>query len=175
VNIKTAEIRHEGGMRFVATTGSGHSIVFDDRADDTGPGPTETIAAALGACTAMDVASIALKKRQDVTSYAIHVRAEQRDEYPRVFTSVDIVHEIEGPDVSEAASSSRPSSTARSPRCSRRATRRSITSTSSGAPASSRSRPRARSSPPVRTPGPTPSVADRSLILLGGAAALAIA
>jgi len=103
VNIKTAEIRHEGGMRFVATTGSGHSIAFDDRADDTGPGPTETIAAALGACTAMDVASIALKKRQDVTSYAIHVRAEQRDEYPRVFTSIDIVHEVEGPDVSEEA------------------------------------------------------------------------
>jgi putative redox protein len=103
VNIKTAEIRHEGGMRFVATTGSGHTIAFDDRADDSGPGPTETIAAALGACTAMDVASIALKKRQDVASYAIHVRAEQRDEYPKVFTSITIVHEVEGPAVAEEA------------------------------------------------------------------------
>ena len=103
MNVKTAEIRHEGGMRFIATTGSGHTITFDDRTDDTAPGPTETIAAALGACTAMDVASIALKKRQDVASYAIHVRAEQRDEYPRVFTTIEIVHDIEGPAVTEAA------------------------------------------------------------------------
>ena len=103
MNVKTAEIRYEGGMRFIATTGSGHAITFDDRADDAGPGPTETIAAALGACTAMDVASIAVKKRQPVAAYAIHVRAEQRDEYPRVFTSIEIVHDIEGPDVTEEA------------------------------------------------------------------------
>jgi putative redox protein len=101
--IKTAEVRHDGGMRFVATTGSGHGIEFDDRETDTAPGPTETIVAALAACTAMDVISIIAKKRQVVERYEIHARAEQRDDYPQVFTRIDLVHDLVGPDVTEAA------------------------------------------------------------------------
>jgi putative redox protein len=48
----------------------------------------------------MDVISIALKKRQPVVTYRIHVRGEQRDEYPKVYTRIDLVHEVEGPGVS---------------------------------------------------------------------------
>lgn len=103
MNEKRIEIHHDGGMRMVARTGSGHDVVFDDREGDTGPGPTEVVAAALGACTAMDVASILNKKRQDFTRYDIHVRAVQRDEYPQVFTSIEIVHEVEGPGVTVAS------------------------------------------------------------------------
>jgi putative redox protein len=101
--IKTAEVRHDGGMRFVATSGSGHEVGFDDRETDTGPGPTETVVAALAACTAMDVISIMLKKRQAVESYVVHARADQRDPYPQVFTRIDLVHDLVGPDVTEAA------------------------------------------------------------------------
>jgi putative redox protein len=90
-------------MRFVARVGSGHDVAFDDRETDTAAGPTESLLAALAACTGMDVITIARKKRQTVESYVVHARAEQRTEYPQVFTRIDLVHEIVGPDVSEVA------------------------------------------------------------------------
>jgi putative redox protein len=100
---KTVEIRHEGGMHFHAAPSSGHAYDFDDRESDLGGSPVETLLAALGACTAMDVASIALKKRQAIDSYRVHVSGDQRDEYPQVFTEIEVVHEVAGTDLSEAA------------------------------------------------------------------------
>ena len=82
--IRTATLRHGGEMRFEATTGTGRHPVFGDAAGDEELSPVEIVVAALAACSAMDVVSIALKKRQDFTRYEIRVRAEQRDEYPQV-------------------------------------------------------------------------------------------
>lgn len=100
---RTAELTHEGGMRFAAQVGSGHVLVFDDREDVPEPGPMDTVLAALAGCTAMDVVSIALKKRQGIDSYRVHASAEQRDEYPQVYTRIDLVHEVVGPAVDEEA------------------------------------------------------------------------
>ena len=90
-------------MRFEAMPSSGHEIAFDDRESNQGGSPVETVLAALGACTAMDVISIALKKRQGIDEYRVHVRGSQRDEYPQVLTEVDVTHEVVGRDISEAA------------------------------------------------------------------------
>jgi putative redox protein len=90
-------------MRFDAETGTGRRYVFGDDAETNEYSPMETMAAAIGACTAMDVISILEKKRQVVASYRIAVRADQRAEYPQVFTRVDVTHVVEGPVVDEAA------------------------------------------------------------------------
>jgi putative redox protein len=103
VAIKTAEVRLDGEMRFLARVGSGHDVPFDDRDTDTAAGPTESLVAALAACTGMDVISIARKQRQTIESYVVHARADQRTEYPQVFTRIDLVHELVGPDVTEDA------------------------------------------------------------------------
>ena len=94
---KTVLVRNDGGMRFVVRTGSGHEVVLDNGEGDGGPRPTEMLAAALASCSAMDVASLLAKKRQVVTRYTIETRAQQRDEFPQVFTRVDLVHVVEGP------------------------------------------------------------------------------
>jgi putative redox protein len=99
VNEKRIELRHEGMMRFVAATGSGHEVAFDDRDGNTGMRPTEGVLTALVACAAMDVASILDKKRQQPYRYAVHLHSVQRDEYPQVFTAIEIVHEVEGREV----------------------------------------------------------------------------
>jgi putative redox protein len=97
---KTAALVQEGdGLRFVATTGSGHEIVLDNAEGDTGARPAELVAVAVAGCTAMDVISILRKKRQDVTRYEIKATAEQRDEQPAVFGRIDIVHVVDGPTV----------------------------------------------------------------------------
>jgi putative redox protein len=97
VATKTADLRHEGAMRFVARTGSGFEIAMDNEAGGTAPRPTELLAAAVGGCTAMDVASILAKKRQVVSRYALHVEGVQRDAHPYAFRRVTITHEVEGP------------------------------------------------------------------------------
>lgn len=94
--VKTADLRHEGGLRFVARTGSGFEIAMDNEVGGSAPRPTEVLAAAIGGCTAMDVVSILEKKRQQVARYAIRVEGTQRDAHPHTFRRVDIVHQVEG-------------------------------------------------------------------------------
>lgn len=99
---KTVVTRHEGGMRFVALAGSGHEQVMDDGRSDSGMRPTEAVLAGLAACTAMDIVSIMDKKRQAYDSYTVHATGLQRDEYPQIYTRIDLVHEVSGPGVEVA-------------------------------------------------------------------------
>ncbi|HEY7737038.1 MAG TPA: OsmC family protein [Candidatus Limnocylindrales bacterium] len=101
--VRTAELDHVAGQSFLATTGTGRRIAFGDRVEEGELSPVETLAASLAACSAMDVVSILDKKRQRYDRYHIRVTAEQRDEYPQVYTRIDIVHELEGPLLLEIA------------------------------------------------------------------------
>jgi putative redox protein len=101
--LRAATLEFEGGNRFAATTGTKRTIVYGDDVPKGELSPVETLAVSLAACSGMDVISIALKKRQDLTTYRIRVEAIQRDEYPQVLTRVDLTHEVEGPGVQEAA------------------------------------------------------------------------
>lgn len=98
-----ATLVHEGGMRFVATTGTARTIVLGDDAEHNELSPVETLVANLAACSAMDVVSIATKKRQEIAAYRVHVEGRQRDEYPQILTKIVVTHEVEGPVVEVAA------------------------------------------------------------------------
>ena len=100
--IRTATLQHVGELDFRSVTGTGRTIDFGE-VERGYLSPVESVLVALGACTAMDVISIARKKRQPVESYLVHVRGNQRTEYPQVFTEIDVVHEMTGPALSEAA------------------------------------------------------------------------
>ncbi len=90
-------------MRFVATTGTTRTILYGDDYARNELSPVETLVVNLAACSAMDVIAIAAKKRQQITSYRVHVEATQRDEYPQVLTSATVTHEVDGPEVQVAA------------------------------------------------------------------------
>ena len=100
---RTAELVHDGGTRFTATTGSGRTIVFGGAAQNGELSPVETVAASLAACSAMDVVSILEKKRQVWDVYRVEIAADQRKEYPQVYTRIDVTHIVEGTVVLEAA------------------------------------------------------------------------
>lgn len=100
---RTAELVHAGGEVFRATTGTGRRLVFGDRPEANELSPVETLATSLAACSGMDVVSILEKKRQRWDEYRIVVTADQRDEYPRVFTRVVVIHELVGPLLVERA------------------------------------------------------------------------
>jgi putative redox protein len=100
---KTATLIAEGsGLRFVATSGSGHTIVLDDGTGDAGMRPAELIPLALAGCTAMDVISILRKKQQPVGRYQVHASGEQRPGTPTRFVRIEVTHEVDG-DVAEDA------------------------------------------------------------------------
>ena len=101
--LRAATLLHEGGNRFVATTGTSRTIVYGDAFEAGELSPMETVAVSLAACSAMDVVSILAKKRQQFSRYAIRVDAVQRDEYPQVLVRADVIHEVDGPGVEEAA------------------------------------------------------------------------
>lgn len=88
-----------GGLRVDARTGTGFEMSFDtddSGSDRAGPSPTESILAALAACTSMDVASILRKKRQPADSYRIAVTGQKADEHPQVYTDIVIEHLVSG-------------------------------------------------------------------------------
>ena len=102
VSIKTAQVAFTTGMHFQTETDSGRRFAYDDDPDG-GLGPLESVLTSLAACSAMDVISIALKKRQGVERYIVHARAEQRDEYPKIYTRIDLVHEVVGSSIDTEA------------------------------------------------------------------------
>jgi putative redox protein len=100
---KRAHLVHRGGLRFDATSGSGHGVVLDSASGDAGAGPRELLLVALGACGGMDVAAILTKKRQRVSRHEIEVVGEEREDQPHVFTTITVTHEVDGPDLDPEA------------------------------------------------------------------------
>ncbi len=104
---REASIRWRDGMTFDGQAGSGHSLVLDAAPEVGGRGlgfaPVELLLMALAGCTGMDVISLLRKMRQDVTAYEVHVRGEQADEHPKVYTHITIEHVVTGHSLSEAA------------------------------------------------------------------------
>lgn len=85
--------------QFVATSGSGHHLLIDDAAGNTGAKPIELVAIALAGCTAFDVINILRKKRQNVSDYQVTIEAEQAENPPQIFTQVRIHHILTGSDL----------------------------------------------------------------------------
>ena len=100
---RSVALVHDGGMRFTATTGSGRTIVFGDAAPDGELSPVETIAVALGACTAMDVVSILVKKRQVWDVYRVEVARRPAHRVSAGLHRIDVVHVVARSVVLEAA------------------------------------------------------------------------
>ena len=93
---KRLHVVHDGAMRFVARTSEGRELAMDTGVGGMGARPTELVLAGLAGCAGMDVASLMVKKRQDVRGYSVEVTASQRDEYPQVFERINLVHVVEG-------------------------------------------------------------------------------
>jgi putative redox protein len=58
---------------------------------------------ALAGCHGMDVICILRKKRMLVTAYEIDISGERREEHPRRFTRIDMMHRFTGRDLNARA------------------------------------------------------------------------
>jgi putative redox protein len=94
-------IQYAGDEFLIATTSSGHALAIDVKGGrKSAPGPLELFIAGLGGCTAADVISILLKKREQVTAYHVEIHTERREEHPRSFRRIELKHVIRGYNIS---------------------------------------------------------------------------
>jgi putative redox protein len=102
-SVRLALTSIERGLEVAVELGGGGRLRLASPPGEAGPNPVQTVLAALGACSAMDVISILRKKRQRVTGYEVHLQGERRAEHPRIFTRIEVVHLVHGHDLSADA------------------------------------------------------------------------
>ena len=99
-----ATVHYAGDEFFIGTSPSGHAQTIDAKGDrKAAPSPLEMLLVSVAACTAADVISILLKKRQDVTDYNVEVTGERAEDHPRKFLKFHIHHIVHGRNVLEKA------------------------------------------------------------------------
>ena len=93
------------GMSFVATTGSGHTLMMDGAPDATkpengganlAPRPMETVLAGTGGCTAYDVVLILKRGRHHVRGCSVKLTSVRAEVDPKVFNSIHMHFVITG-------------------------------------------------------------------------------
>jgi putative redox protein len=99
-----ATVRYAGDEFFIGTSPSGHAQTIDAKGERrAAASPLELLLISVAACTAADVISILLKKRQDVVDYNVEVTGERVEDHPRKFIKFHIHHIVHGRSVSEKA------------------------------------------------------------------------
>ena len=90
----------EGGMSFLAETGSNHAVLMDGAPEAGGrnmaPRPMELLLAGTGGCTAFDVVAILKKGRHAVTGCEVILTAERAETDPKVFTHIHFHFRVTG-------------------------------------------------------------------------------
>ena len=102
-----AKVIWKGGLSFDGTADSGFTLPLGTTPEVGGAGdgfrPLELMALSLAGCTAMDVISIMLKKRERVTGFNVEVHIERAEQHPKVFTSAVIYFHAAGIGIDEDA------------------------------------------------------------------------
>lgn len=93
--------RHNQAVHFVATTESGATVAIDGAPAVGGLGlgarPMELVLTALGACSAIDVAAILAKQRQEVRQFRVTVEGNREPgKEPSLFATVHVRFEVTG-------------------------------------------------------------------------------
>ena len=90
----------DGGMSFLAETGSNHAVLMDGAPEAGGrnlaPRPMELLLAGTGGCTAFDVVAILKKGRHAITGCEVSLIAERAETDPKVFTHIHFHFRVTG-------------------------------------------------------------------------------
>ena len=90
----------DGGMSFLAETGSNHAVLMDGAPEAGGrnlaPRPMELLLAGTGGCTAFDVVMILKKGRHAITGCEVSLKAERAETDPKVFTKIHFHYRVSG-------------------------------------------------------------------------------
>jgi len=99
-----AKVTWQKELAFLGTSDSGYVVKMDSHpGPHSGTSPVQMVAMALAGCTAMDVISILMKKRQEVTRFEVQVHAERAADHPKVITQAQLEYVVSGHALDETA------------------------------------------------------------------------
>lgn len=93
-------VKWAGDLRFVGTSGSGHSIVIDGEKKNS-LSPMELLLLGAGGCACIDVVMILKKARQKVIDVWVDIGGTRRDELPKYYTDIEMHFVVKGVDIKE--------------------------------------------------------------------------
>ena len=94
----------KGGMAFTGSLeNSGYLIPLDSSkavgGRELGFRPIQLFAVGLVGCTGMDVISILMKKKVEVTDFEVSAEIERAEEHPKVFTKILLIYKVTGKNI----------------------------------------------------------------------------
>jgi len=93
-------VKWAGDLTFIATGGSGHSVVIDSD-KQVGLSPMELLLLGTGGCACIDLVMILGKARQKVIDAWVEIGGERREEMPRYYTAIEMHFVVKGVAVKE--------------------------------------------------------------------------
>ena len=93
------------GLEFDSTAGTGIQVHLAPNSDEGQAGfrPMELLGVGMAGCTAMDVISILMKKKQDVVDFEVFVHARNAESHPQVWERVQIEYVVTGRNIDPQA------------------------------------------------------------------------
>lgn len=99
--IRDHRVKWAGGLSFIGTSGSGHSVAIDGD-KKIGMSPMEMLLLGTGGCACIDLVMILEKSRQKVVDAWVEIGGIRRDEMPKYYTDIEMHFVIKGVEIKEA-------------------------------------------------------------------------
>ena len=95
------QVKWTGGMTFVGTAESGHSMVIDSD-KKIGASPMELLLLSMASCACVDFVMILEKGRQKISDAWIEIGGQRREEMPRYYTDIEMHFVAKGTAIKES-------------------------------------------------------------------------
>jgi putative redox protein len=100
---KEVVVEWKGDTTFIGRNEAGGEVQMGSLDGRPGVGPMEMLLLGLAGCTGIDIVNILIKKREDVEAFSIKVRGLKADDYPKVWTDIEVLYELWGADLDPRA------------------------------------------------------------------------
>lgn len=97
------EAEWQGGGAFIGKNPRGGAVQMGTFNDKPGISPMEMLLVGLAGCTGVDIVDILEKKRQPLKALKVKVRGNRCEEYPKIFTEIEVTYLIWGDDIDPQA------------------------------------------------------------------------
>lgn len=87
------------GTGFLARSERGGEAIMGKVGESNGLSPMEMLLASVAGCSGVDIVLILEKMRKTVQAFHMHIEGKRRNTHPRVYTHVQIVYHLRGPDL----------------------------------------------------------------------------
>jgi putative redox protein len=100
---REVEAEWQGGGAFIGKNAKGGTVQMGTLNEKPGISPMELILIGLAGCTGVDIADILEKKHQPLIGLKVIVRAKRREEYPQIYTEIEITYLVFGEGIEQKA------------------------------------------------------------------------